>query len=257
MQVKFLTDYPAAFISEEKMLVISDIHIGVESELGKLGVRIHKQIEKFTSVLDKLIEETKADTLVILGDVKHKVPGASMQELRDIPKFLNHLSTKAKIIICKGNHDDFLEKLIPANVKLYGSKGFRKGKYGFFHGHAWPSKALLKCDYIFMGHLQPAVEFRDKLGYRSRQQVWLKGKMDEKVMKKKYKTNKTGKLDVIVVPSFNPMLGSLNVMAKKNLSGPLLANNAVNLEEMKAYLLDGTSLGMLKNIRKKFRMYNI
>lgn len=249
MSVKLLTNYPAAFIPEERILIISDIHIGVESELGKLGVRIHKQIEKFTTVLDKLIEENNAESLIILGDVKHKVPGASMQELRDIPKFLDHLSAKVNVIICKGNHDDFLEKLIPANIKLYGSKGFKLGKYGFFHGHAWPGKNLIKCDYIFMGHIQPAVEFKDKLGYRSRQQVWLKGKLNPRVVKKKYKTTNTGKLNIIVVPSFNSMLGSLDVMSSGELSGPLLTAKALLLDDMKVYLLDGTYLGVLKNIK--------
>ena len=88
MSIKLLTDYPVAFITDNKTLVISDTHIGVETDLSHAGIRIHKQIEKFKDTLDKLIELTKAKSLVILGDVKHKVPGASIQELRDIPKFL-------------------------------------------------------------------------------------------------------------------------------------------------------------------------
>ncbi len=249
MTIKMLTDYPAAFIPEEKALVISDIHLGVESELSKLGVRIHKQIGKFTSMLDKLIDATGARTVIILGDVKHKVPGATFQEMRDVPKFFDHLLAKVNVTVCKGNHDDFLEKLVPSGVKLYGSKGFKLHKYGFFHGHAWPSRTLVKCDYILMGHMQPAVEFKDKLGYRSRQQIWLKGKLDKKSVKKKYDTKQTGELNIIIVPSFNSMIGSLNLMLDKDVSGPLVAE-AVDMDEMKAYLLDGTYLGLLKNIRK-------
>lgn len=251
MSIKLLTDYPVAFITDKKILVISDTHIGVETDLSHAGIRIHKQIEKFKDTLDKLIELTRAKSLVILGDVKHKVPGASIQELRDIPKFLEYLSTRVKVFITKGNHDDFLETLIPTDVKLYDSKGFKIGKYGFFHGHAWPSKKLLQCDHLFMGHIQPAIEFKDKLGYRSRQQVWLKGKLNQEAIKKKYKTKPTGKLNIIILPSFNSLIGSLNVAKKEGLSGPFLTSKSMSLEYMRTYLLDGTYLGVLKNIRNK------
>lgn len=253
MSLKLLTDYPAAFIPDKRILVITDTHIGVETDLSKAGIRIHKQIEKFKDILDKLIDLTKAKILVILGDVKHKVPGASIQELRDIPKFLEYISTKVKVFITKGNHDDFLETLIPSNVKLYDSKGFKLGKYGFFHGHAWPSQRLMQCDYLFMGHMQPSVEFEDKLGYHSRQQVWLKGKLNQDVIKKKYKTTTTGKLNIIIIPSFNSLIGSLNVMKKEDLSGPLLTSKAMSLDDMRTYLLDGTYLGILKRIKRKMR----
>lgn len=251
MSIKLLTEYPVAFIPDKKILVISDIHIGIEYDLGQAGIRIHKQIEKFKEILDKLINQTKAKTLVILGDVKHKVPGASIQELKDIPKFLEYLSLKVKVLICKGNHDDYLETLIPPKVKLYDSKGFKIDKYGFFHGHAWPGKNLMKCDYLFMGHMQPAIEFKDKLGYSSRQRVWLKGKLDSKPIKKKYKLKSTGKLNIMIFPAFNKLSGSLNIIAKKDLSGPLITSKALNLDSMRAYLLDGTYLGNLKYLKKR------
>ena len=255
VSIKFVADYPALYIADIKCLIITDLHIGLETELIKSGIKIHKQIEKFKDILDKLIDLTGAKLLVILGDVKHKVPGVTMQELRDIPKFLDYLSKKVKVVIAKGNHDDYLETLVPSGVKIYSSKGFRIGRYGFFHGHGWPSKKLIKCDYLFIGHIQPSVEFRDNFGYRNRQQVWLKGHLNQPVVKKKYKVNSTGKLNIVVVPSFNNLIGSLNVMSKEDLSGPLLTNNAMNLEEMKVYLLDGTYLGEIKLLKKRFQKF--
>jgi len=252
MSIKLLTDYPALFINEIKTLVITDLHVGVEYELTKSGIRIHKQIEKFLDVISKLSKLTNASQLIILGDVKHKVPGMSIQEIKDIPKFFEHLKTIfKKVIVAQGNHDADLHYILPDGVKLYGSKGFKIGKYGFFHGHAWPSQKLMKCDYLFMGHLQPSMEFKDKLGYRSRQQIWLKGKLDQTVIKKKYKITSTGKLNIIIFPSFNSLLGSLNVMGKEDLSGPLLTSKAMNLDDMRTYLLDGTYLGILKYLKRR------
>jgi putative SbcD/Mre11-related phosphoesterase len=245
--IKFLVDHPAVFITDKKILVISDIHIGIEHYMYQHGIVIPPQAEKFQKIIESLIDLTKAKTLVILGDMKYKVPGTSIRELKEIPKFLENLSDKIKIIITKGNHDDFLETLVPEEVKVYGSRGFKLGNYGFFHGHAWPSKKLMQCDYLFMGHLQPAFEFRDKLGYSSIQQVWLKGKLNQELIKKKYKISKTGKLNIIIVPSFNRLSGSLavNKTLDEELTGPLLTNNILDISKTVAYLLDGTCLGRI------------
>ncbi|MEM5805615.1 MAG: hypothetical protein QXM85_00245, partial [Candidatus Aenigmatarchaeota archaeon] len=62
MSIKLITDYPVAFITDKKILVISDTHIGIEYTLNQSGIRIHKQIEKFKDILDKLLELTKAKT---------------------------------------------------------------------------------------------------------------------------------------------------------------------------------------------------
>src|SRR5437867_4156312 len=164
MPVKFITDHPAAYIAELRTLVVSDIQIGLEHELYQQGIVIQPQAEKFAELLNKLAKRTKAKKLVILGDLKHKVPGISFRETGQVPKFFEKISLK-KIILCKGNHDTELEALIPNYVKVYGSQGCHIGKYGFFHGHAWPSKRIMQCDFLFMGHFQPGIEFRDNFGH--------------------------------------------------------------------------------------------
>ena len=243
--IKFLFDNPAAYISDKKILVIADLHIGIEHSLFKSGIVISAQSEKFQKSLGYLINQTGAKTLVILGDLKYDVPGISLREEREIPKLFEYLVGKVKVVLTKGNHDTELKGLLPEKMKVYGSRGFKSGKYGFFHGHAWPNKALMKCDYLFMGHLQPAVEFIDKFSYRSIQQVWLKGKLDQRLIKKRYKISKTGKLNIIVAPSFNRLSGSLavNKFLKGELLGPLLTNNILDISKTTAYLLDGTCLG--------------
>jgi len=248
--IKFLYEYPVTFISDKKILVISDLHIGIENELYNKGVVIPPQVEKFKKILDKLIEQTKAKKLVILGDLKHNVPGISLREERQIPKLFEDLVKRVEVVLCKGNHDTEMKGLLPENVKIYSSRGFKIEEYGFFHGHAWPSKLLIKCDYLFMGHVQPAVEFIDKLGYRSVQQVWLKGELNQEIIKKKYKTKKTGELNIIITPSFNKLSGSLvvNKKLKEELTGPLFTNKVLDINKMTAYLLDGTCLGKVGEI---------
>jgi putative SbcD/Mre11-related phosphoesterase len=249
-KVKLLVDYPAAFIEEKKALVITDLHLGIEHELFRSGITINPQAEKFAKLLNKLIEQLRAKYLIILGDVKHEVPGTSFRELKQIPKFFDALED-VKIFISKGNHDADLEDILPSNVSLRGSRGFRMQEYGFFHGHAWPSKALIHCDYLFMGHLQPAVEFVDSFGFRSIEQVWLKGRLNREKVKERYKTKKVGKLNLLILPSFNKLSGSLilNRVLSSELLGPIVSKGFAELEKFDVHLLDGTYLGKLGSIK--------
>lgn len=252
MAIKFIVDYPAVFLADRRILVISDLHIGLEYELFKSGITIPPQGEKFQKAIDKMIGLTKAKTLAVLGDIKHKVPGVSFREEREIPKLLTHLAERVKVVVCLGNHDTDLCRLAPKGVEIHSSQGFKAGRYGFFHGHAWPSKALMQCDYLFMGHTHPAVEFRDRLGYRLMEHVWVGGKLNERLVKKRYKIDRTGELNVIIVPTFNPLLGgvALNATPSKDLIGPMLANRFMDICKSKAYLLDGTALGIIKRLKK-------
>jgi metallophosphoesterase superfamily enzyme len=156
------------------------------------------------------------------------------------------------VILVKGNHDDRLEEIIPRGIKVTSSRGIKIGRYGFFHGHAWPSKKLLTCEYLFMGHIHPALEFVDNFGFRSIEQVWVRGNLDRDRVKTKFNLKKVGKLNLVILPVFNKMLGGvpINKIKKEELIGPLLSSNLVDLEKSNIYLLDGTFLGNLKNSMK-------
>ncbi len=252
MPVKFLVDRPIAFIPEEKTIVISDLQIGFEQDLYRKGVTIRPQAEKFLKVLDEVISSTKTKTVVITGDLKHGVPGITLREMKEIPKFFLGLLGKANVIFCRGNHDTGLEGFIPEGVKVYGSGGVKIGKYGFFHGHAWPGEDLMSCDYLFMGHLQPGIEFKDEFGLRMIEQVWVRSKLDREKIMERYKIKRAGKLNIVVVPAFNPLLGCavINLMSSGDYLGPLFRDGTFNLDDSQIFLLDGTLLGKLKNIKQ-------
>lgn len=252
-RVKFLTDYSAVFLEDRKILAIADLQIGYEHELYTKGIVIQPQVDKFVKTINYLLKITKTKTLVIVGDLKHKVPGITLREERQLPRFFEEFEKKVEIVFVKGNHDTDLKGLIPDYVKVYDSKGVKIGKYGFFHGHGWPSKSLMKCEYLFMGHLQPGVEFRDKFGHRVVQQVWVKGKIDKKIVKKHYKIKETGELNYIIIPAFNSLLGSgiVNSKPKKDYITSFVANKVMRIDDAEVYLLDGTNLGKVRSIKTK------
>lgn len=248
--IRFISDFPALFISEKKVLAIADLHIGVEQQIYQSGIIIPCQIEKFKERIDYLLELTQASKLVILGDLKHEVPGISFQEIKDIPKLLEHLLSKVDIVLVSGNHDSQISRIVPKNVEVYDSKGFKTGKFGFVHGHAWPSKSLLSCKYLITAHSHPAVEFWTE-GFRSTEPCWLKCEIDNKKLFKKFKIKAEFKQGIIM-PAFNHLIGGMAFNSKDfEPLGPLLTNEVLKWKEAEVYLLDGTFLGNLNKLKSK------
>jgi len=265
MAIRFLRNKPALLIADRKfgrILCVADVHLGIEHELYKNGIVIAPQAERFYHELESLLKLTKATKLIILGDLKHKIPGISFREVRELPKLIEPIAKKVETILVKGNHDTELEELAGEHIRIVDSDGFAIGPYGFFHGHAWPAKELLRCDYLFTAHIHPVIEFVDDFGFRLVEKVWAKGFLDEKVLMKKYslgparmkKENfKFGRMETIVFPSFNPIISGMPLNspthAKEGYLGPLMQSGALKLQKMDAYMLDGTHLG---KISKKF-----
>ena len=254
MEPRFVTGKPAFLIG--KTLVIADLHIGVEYEYYKSGIRIPSNTANMAREIEDTIRLTNAENLVILGDVKHKVPGVTRQELREIPDFLYRLGIKIKVEIITGNHDSGLKDFIPDNVILHSSRGFGSKEYYLLHGHTWPHPEFLRSEYVLVGHEHPQIEFQDSLGYRFFEPVWVRAKLDRGKLAKKYKLPKSLP-ELIIFPRFNRLSGGISInrplkdMEKAHEMyhtgiGTLVRSS--KLSSAKIYLLDGTFLGELKNL---------
>jgi putative SbcD/Mre11-related phosphoesterase len=277
--LKLLFPHPAALIKTQKTktLLIADPHIGWENELQGKGIHVPSQTIKLFDKLTNLITQHTPDSLVILGDVKYTVIKAERSEWHDIPDFFNKLSTKIKdISIVRGNHDANLEHLLPENVKMFPASGAVIGDVGVFHGHKWPSPELLKCKTLVMGHLHPVVVFRDPAGFKITRQVWMKANCStdgltrvflekhgvkvegstEKTLMKHYGF-KAKTSELLIMPSFNDFLGGRPIneahpkkeTGGETLIGPVLRSEAVDVANSELYLLDGTYLGTLNQLK--------
>lgn len=247
--IKFLYNYPAFYIPKEKAVIITDLHLGIEYEIFHSGITIPSQIEKLEKRIDRLIKITKAKHLIILGDVKHQVPNISWQEYKEIPKFLEHFQ-KIKISIVKGNHDGNIERLAPKEIDIYEPPGFKINDFLLTHGQAWPSMNDLDAEYLIMGHVHPAVEFWTE-NFRTIEPCWLKCDIDNKKFYEKFKI-KTKFKQGIIMPAFNHLIGGMAFNSKEfEPLGPLLKNKVLKWREAEVYLLDGTFLGKLSNLKKE------
>jgi putative SbcD/Mre11-related phosphoesterase len=242
--MKFITNEPALVIG--KALVLADLHIGIEHEFRQSGIIMPSQTGKMADRMLRLVRKAGAEELIILGDVKHKVPGTSWQELREIPRLLEKLSGKVKVTIIPGNHDGGL-KDIASGARITRSAGKRVGDAYLTHGHAWPGKAFLRAKLLVMGHVHPQIEFKNKLGYRWTEPVWIRAKLDRKKVSKRFR--EAGKLpELLVMPAFNPLSGGGTNWQKreKEQIGPVV--KCADLKTAEMSMLDGTFLGKLKDL---------
>jgi putative SbcD/Mre11-related phosphoesterase len=234
--VFILKNRPIAFVKELSLLAITDLHLGIEFELRKRGINVSLQSEKFLKILEEAKKETNAKRVVILGDIKHKVPAASAKEIEYVRDFFENLSKVfEEIFICKGNHDDMLEEILQ-DYKVYGARGFKIKEYGFFHGHAWPFSKLWNCKTWIIGHLQAAIEIR-KGNFK---------KIEKVIIKSKPKIEKGKLQEIIILPAFSDLTG--NLLLNKELPSDFIFEKIIDINNSEVYLLDGSYLGKLINL---------
>lgn len=277
--INLLPPYPAALIRSHdvRVIVITDLHIGWEMALSNKGIHVPTQTPKLLKKLKDLLSRYKPEKLLILGDIKHTVATAEKIEWQDVPDFFSELRKFVKeISIIRGNHDGNLEPLLPEDVEILPSTGVAINEIGFFHGHQWPSPNLLRCRILVMGHVHPVVALRDPAGFRVMRQVWVKIDCNTipltKVLLQKRKIKIEGTpaetLDkhykikpktsqLFIMPSFNDFLGGrplnewkrTDKISTEMTAGPVLRSDAVNLKDAETYLLDGTYLGTVEQLK--------
>ena len=274
--IRPLIPFPALLIEDSKrILVVGDLHIGWEISLVDKGIHIPSQVSRIQLKLLQIIDDVKPDQLVFIGDVKQAIPKISLEEWRSVPDFFEAVQKVVKdIIVILGNHDGDLEPLTPSSVKIIPSSGLilgKKKRVGLFHGHAWPSPEVLSSDLLIMGHIHPVVWFRDRIGLWTIRQVWVKTKCNRERLTQAYLKHKKIKVDkkpnqafkkksetdfkgsgLIIMPAFNELVGGLSINRfERGLMGPILRSGGVNMEEAEAYLLDGTYIGNVKQLRSQ------
>ena len=232
--------------SEERVLVAADLHLGLEYELWLCGISIPSQTEGILERLQNQIAKIKPDRLLLLGDVKHNVPKASWQEKREIPDFLLRLSEALVVDIVPGNHDSGLADMAPLGVRMRPASGFVLDGVGYFHGHTWPEKEIMRADLLVAAHLHPALRLKDPLGCSLTRPIWARAPLLPEAMQRQY--GFAHEAEIVIAPAFNNLCGGLPLNEPcEEPRGPLLT--LTDSDRTRVYLLDGTDLGLLREIK--------
>jgi hypothetical protein len=232
-------DFPEPLLGERALqyhdtLVVADFHIGLECELREKGVNVPTQTPKLLRDLKRVLAKSTPARLLVLGDVKHAVRGATGQEYREIPRLFGELLAHCEVDVVLGNHDGRLRALLPSAVNVY-EHGIALDDFYFTHGHRkLPPREHAKT--VVLAHNHPCIALRDASGHVYVEHCWLRARHQER--------------QFIILPAFNELCGNVVNRPPRVLLGPLAKKFA--LQNVDVYLLDGTALGTLAALQKRF-----
>jgi hypothetical protein len=237
--MKFLYNAPA--LLHKGAIIVGDTHFGMEEKLRRRGIFDDQFSIRLYEKLKTLVQAHRAKRVIFLGDVKEDITTLD----RKTEYVLSRLSMVCEIVVVRGNHDGGIENFPEANVAPSGGIVFEN--LGLVHGHSWPDEELMGCGYLVMGHQHPMVSITDSFGKRHNEPAWLIAEPDpEKIAAHYKKFNRRIKL--ILIPAFNPIIGSPINIDEKERIGPILNNKLFKLNRALVFRLDGTCLGKLENI---------
>ncbi len=151
------------FWEQEKILILSDLHLGKTGHFRKSGIAVPAAVMKEDMQrLVSTIQFYKPALVVIVGDLFHSVEN---KEHELFLKWRNDM-LHVPMLLVKGNHDIVPDKwYADANITTE-KKMWRKNNFVFVHEAPTISpegggKAEdCRGDYIFSGHIHPAVSIK-------------------------------------------------------------------------------------------------
>ena len=238
VQVKIVPGYPALMIEgTKKSLVITDLHLGFESNLSLNNVFLgkNKTVIEITKEIEKIIKKTKPDSLILLGDIKSGIKSITKTEWDVVPVFFERINKLIDTVLVPGNHDANIEKLMPNGITLASSKGIIVDEILLTHGHTMPTENFSQVNTIVMGHVHPVFFQEDSLINGERVLISIKCK------KQKIFSSRSGELELIILPSFNRYFYTTQKKFYKKSISPIIEK--MNVIKAKIVTLDGTIIG--------------
>ena len=188
----------------EKLLIINDLHIGYEEALQHKGVLVPRfQLEEMRNMLERVFRQVRPETIIVNGDLKHEFGRILRQEWKEILAFFDFLAEHTKkIILIKGNHDVIIGP-VAERKGVEVVKELRLGDTLIIHGDALVETAAKR---LIIGHEHPAITLREG-SKGEKYKCFLRGKWKRK--------------ELLVMPSFNPLLEGTDIL-KEQLLSPFL-----------------------------------
>ncbi|MEF8879888.1 MAG: metallophosphoesterase [Candidatus Thermoplasmatota archaeon] len=230
----FATRDYALHLPKKNVVIISDLHLGVEGVLRSEGVSLPQYQKKIIlERLKKILKKYKPETLIVNGDFKHNFGKNLWQEWREVNEITDFLREQTEIILLRGNHDNFLKTIAVKNDIPFKQK-YQIENIVILHGHK--EKNIEKDKRKIIAHEHPFIKIRDKVGATLSSPCFLASE------------------NTVVMPAFSPVASGTNMITseKKELLSPFLKK--IMIEKFEVYaitdvgLLDFSSIGKLRKV---------
>lgn len=262
LSVRWIDGSPGLIVEEggRRYLVLSDLHLGIEEEARAKGIHLPSMLPSILESVKVLLNNFGPASLVLLGDVKHRIAGVSWREARQVREFVMQMRPLVEgLIIVPGNHDVGIYSLTEGLALIMPSRGFGIGDLWLLHGHTWPHPEVLSRDLIIIGHTHPVVKLvEDDLPARQRVYLFMKSRRSLLYnalearpgygeLVKSY--SRRGNIKLLVMPHFNPAAGGVEVeqLIHSMAGSPLLRSGVFDFKDALVLSLEGV---ILKSIQE-------
>ncbi len=233
-----------------RTLLLADLHLGLGASRERPGGPPEADARQLAESLRVTAEAVAARRVLVAGDVKHPIVGTPVP-LRPVvfDFFATLLSAGLEVEVVLGNHDVGLVRHLPREVTVHPASGAVLDGVGVFHGHTWPSEAVLRAPTLVVGHLHPGFRLApspdDPVGKR---RCWVRLELPPpSPPRTRHRPRHLIRArEVIVLPAYNPLAGTEALNRQRPARGrTFLYRRFLSQGTPRAYLLDGTDLGTL------------
>lgn len=235
-----------------RVLVVGDLHIGIETDYSRGGVRLPSATPAMVERLRAAGRQARARKLVIAGDLKHSVGAPTEQERVEVPRALGDLAASfEQVVVVPGNHDGLIGQLLPAkggsNIELAPVGGHLcRGGLLVVHGHAWPDGDLAtRARAVVAAHTHAAVALQDALGRVQKEPCWARVRVSPEKWRDRYGAK--NRPELLLIPPFNELCTGVPLNVAGGL-GPLLRDGFADVGAAQVFLLDGIHLGSVRSL---------
>ena len=253
--VRPLHDAPALLLepdggSSARSIVVADIHLGLGSTPERPRGPPEGSADRLAEGLITLARAHRAGGVIVAGDAKHPIVGTP-PILRPVvfDFFAELLREGLAVDLVLGNHDVGIVRHLSREVEVHPATGLVRGSVGIFHGHRWPSNAVLRSRTLVAGHLHPGFRLAptpdDTEGKR---RCWVRVERNPTFPQSSRRRRHIETLarEVVILPAFNPIAGTEALNRERPARGrSFLYRRFLSSGVARAYLLDGTDLGVL------------
>lgn len=245
MNLEFLPLGPAAVIeNDERVLVIADLHFGIEADLAAHGLHFRSRSEARLERVLRTIDEADPDRLVLLGDIKHSIPSLTWQEYHELPRILGALRDRVPLVVFPGNHDIAIERfLIEGEVRP--REGAILDGVAYLHGHMYPAPELAG-HLLVIGHHHPLISLRDEVGCALQAPAYIRAEVDSARLGLAAPGTGVTPARALFVPAFNELAGYDISRIVNDPFSPV--SRCMKKDSCEIILADGTYIGPLRGI---------
>lgn len=205
---------PALYHPGMDMIVIADLHLGLEASATRMGSYVPEfQLKEFREELSDAKKETGASRILVNGDLKNEYR-TSYAERDEVSKFLGFARDEFdEVILVKGNHDTMIEDVVEEKDLELVDHHVEDGVL-FVHGHEKLPEE--KFETVVIGHEHPALALKDDVGVKEKIDCFLYGEINGS--------------NIIVLPAYAHVSQGtrVNEVPRRKLLSPVLKKNGVS-----------------------------